>query len=156
MTVVGGKLIAKGEGRGVVKKSFNYLKLPDFLTIDKVFHILRGDQTGGGHLLKSLSPDIKFLGQKAGTVKNSFGVYQAEIEYIDKLGNVKKKISTMFPDNFTEQQTIDSISQAYKRRSQDPIPGKNNLFLSKDDNGMEILIAINLQTQKIISAYPKL
>jgi hypothetical protein len=138
-----------------VKELIANIRLPKFIENLRLKHILQGDKGGGGHHLPSLAAGDHTL-VNIPTSPNNKGVYRATIKYENYNGKIVTTTKTMFPDHWTGQKTIDSIQEAYQNRPTNPIPKKTNLYLSQDNQGIEIYIAIDLKTQKIISAYPKI
>ena len=76
---------------------------------------------------------------------NEFGVYQANIEIN---GVLKGPKSTFFPKEWTPQQVIDAVNEAFINK----VNIKNNKYIGKTRMGMEIEFI--LRNDKIISAYP--
>lgn len=76
---------------------------------------------------------------------NEFGVYRANIEVN---GVPKKPKSTFFPKEWTPQQVIDAINEAFHNKE----VVKNNIYRGTTSMGMEIEFI--LRNDKIISAYP--
>ncbi|WP_227793451.1 EndoU domain-containing protein [Paenibacillus guangzhouensis] len=76
---------------------------------------------------------------------NEFGVYQANVEIS---GVLKGPKSTFFPKEWTPQQVIESVNEAFNNK----VIIKNNKYLGKTSTGMEIEFI--LRNDKIISAYP--
>ncbi|WP_246054464.1 EndoU domain-containing protein, partial [Paenibacillus anaericanus] len=76
---------------------------------------------------------------------NEFGVYQANIEIN---GVVKGPKSTFFPKEWTPQQVIDAVNEAFNNK----VIIKNNKYIGETGTGMEIEFI--LRNDKIISAYP--
>lgn len=73
------------------------------------------------------------------------GVYQANIEVSEVL---KKAKSTFFPKEWSSQQVVDAINEAFTNKK----VVKNNVYRGILSQGMEIEII--LRNDKIISAYP--
>ncbi|WP_246021125.1 EndoU domain-containing protein [Paenibacillus lentus] len=76
---------------------------------------------------------------------NEFGVYQATIEVN---GVLKQPKSTFFPKEWTPQQVIDAINEAFAKKE----VFKNNRYRGNTDAGIKIEMVI--RNGKIISAYP--
>ncbi|MCI1773939.1 MAG: EndoU domain-containing protein, partial [Paenibacillus lautus] len=76
---------------------------------------------------------------------NEFGVYQANVEVN---GVLKGPKSTFFPKEWTPQQVVDAVNEAFNNK----VNIKNNRYIGKTSSGMEIEII--LRNDKIISAFP--
>ncbi|MGG3510300.1 WXG100 family type VII secretion target [Paenibacillus lautus] len=76
---------------------------------------------------------------------NEFGVYQANVEIS---GVLKGPKSTFFPKEWTPQQVVDAVNEAFNNK----VNIKNNKYIGKTSSGMEIEII--LRNDKIISAFP--
>ena len=74
---------------------------------------------------------------------------------MESIGGVQKAgdngISTFFPKKWTPEEVIDSISDAYQVRVFYPTDG---YWYGKLANGMEIQMAIDSSTGRIITAFP--
>lgn len=84
------------------------------------------------------------------TEPNDKGIYEAmvEVDGVEKKSNGGK--SSFFPKDMTPQEVVDSINQAYNSRQHDV----GNTYYGFDDNGIEIGMYINEDTDKIKSAFP--
>lgn len=105
--------------------------------------ILKNGNANGFHYEGMPNSNGKIVGNPDPV--NEFGVYQAKVEINDML---KRPKSTFFPKDWTPQQVIDSVNEAFNNK----VPVKNNKFIGKTSTGMEIEIII--RNDKIISAYP--
>lgn len=76
---------------------------------------------------------------------NQYGVYEAVIEV-----NGKNKISSFFPKDWTPQQVIDAIQEAFDNCKL--MDGKAYKYTGYASNGMEIQMYI--QNNVITSAFP--
>ena len=76
---------------------------------------------------------------------NKFGVYQAKVEIN---GVPKGPKTTFFPKDWTPQQVIDAVNEAFNNK----VNIKNNRYIGKTNDGMKIEIIV--RNNKIISAYP--
>ncbi|WP_418026503.1 EndoU domain-containing protein [Paenibacillus sp. JJ1722] len=105
--------------------------------------ILKNGNANGFHYEGMPSSNGKIVGNI--DPPNEFGVYQANIEIN---GVLKGPKSTFFPKEWTPQQVIDSVNEAFNNK----VIIKNNKYIGKTSTGMEIEFI--LRNDKIISAYP--
>ena len=76
---------------------------------------------------------------------NKYGVYEATVEIG---GKVKKELTTFFPKNWTPQQVVDAINEAFSNK----IVKGNGLYEGTSKSGIKIRMYI--VDGKITSAYP--
>lgn len=76
---------------------------------------------------------------------NQHGVYRANVE-VD--GIVKNAKSTFYPKDWTSQQVVDAINEAFNNK----VLIKNNRYIGVTNSGMQIEFII--KNGKIVSAYP--
>lgn len=112
-------------------------------------HILEGVVNGQG---KAVGFHYEGMPNSKGKVinrskPNKYGVYEATIE-VD--GTIKSVKSTMFPKEWTPQNVVDAIQEAYKNKTLK----KGNTYEATLSSGMKIEMFID-KKGKIISAYPK-
>lgn len=101
------------------------------------YHYERIENTGG-----RVIPGTK-------TSPNQYGVYKANVSVN---GIVKTTRSTFFPQEWTPQQVVNSVNEAYANRSF--VAGSFNKFSGKASNGMSISMFLN-KNGKIVSAFPE-
>ena len=87
------------------------------------------------------------------SISNEFGIYSGNVKVdgISKVANNGK--STFFPRDWTPEQVVDAINQAYINKQY--VPGTKNTYIGKSVNGLKIEMYIDNKTNKIISAFPK-
>ncbi|WP_175480630.1 EndoU domain-containing protein [Paenibacillus sp. OK003] len=105
--------------------------------------ILKNGNANGFHYEGMPNSNGKIVGKV--DTPNEFGVYQANVEIN---GVPKGPKSTFFPKEWTPQQVIDSVNEAFNSK----VNIKNNKYIGKTSTGMEIELI--LRNDKIISAYP--
>ncbi|AWB46070.1 hypothetical protein DCC85_19110 [Paenibacillus sp. CAA11] len=105
--------------------------------------ILKNGNANGFHYEGMPNSNGKIVGNV--DPPNEFGVYQANVEIN---GVLKGPKSTFFPKEWTPQQVIDSVNEAFNNK----VNIKNNKYIGKTSTGMEIEFI--LRNDKIISAYP--
>ncbi|WP_426980666.1 EndoU domain-containing protein [Bacillus pseudomycoides] len=105
--------------------------------------ILKNGNANGFHYEGMPNSNGKIVGNL--DPSNEFGVYQAKVEIN---GVLKGPKSTFFPKDWTHQQVIDAVNEAFNNK----VNIKNNRYIGKTSNGMAIEII--LRNNKIISAYP--
>ncbi|KKW42330.1 MAG: Transglutaminase domain-containing protein [Candidatus Magasanikbacteria bacterium GW2011_GWA2_56_11] len=110
-------------------------------------HIFMGDAAGGWHYYPLGRPGSKITNKVTG--KN--GVYKGTVEIAVNGQPVEPKLSTFFPDSWTEKDVLTAINQAYNKRVRKP--NTPNSFVATVNN-VEIEMYIELNTNKIISAFP--
>ncbi|MGG5460157.1 EndoU domain-containing protein [Clostridium sp. B9] len=119
-------------------------------------HILEGEINSRGKAVGFHYED--FPGGKGKVIEgtkskpNKEGVYTAKVEVdgVKKTSNNGK--SSFFPDDWTPQQVVDAINEAYKDK--EFVKGSKNTYVGETKDGMEISMYINDKTGKIISAFP--
>lgn len=81
--------------------------------------------------------------------ENAEGVYQGQVEVngIPKAGN--RGYSTFFPKDWTPQQVVNGINEAYDSRQHD----QGNTYLGETEEGLVIQMYLT-DKEKIISAFP--
>lgn len=105
--------------------------------------ILKNGNANGFHYEGMPNSNGKIVGNI--DTPNEFGVYRANVEIN---GVSKGPKSTFFPKEWTPQQVIDAVNEAFNSK----VLIKNNRYIGKTSTGMEIEII--LKKDKIISAYP--
>ena len=84
------------------------------------------------------------------TNPNNFGVYKGKV----KVDGVEKVTyggnSTFFPENFTHQQVIDTINEAYVKR----VASINDMYIGESSSGIKVKMYLDID-EKITSAFPK-
>ncbi|WP_230202487.1 EndoU domain-containing protein [Paenibacillus ihumii] len=105
--------------------------------------ILKNGNANGFHYEGMPNSNGKIVGNV--DPPNEFGVYQANVEIN---GVLKGPKSTFFPKEWTPQQVIDSVNEAFNNK----VNIINNKYIGKTSTGMEIEFI--LRNDKIISAYP--
>ena len=117
-------------------------KDPDIYADGVLEHIFYGNSRGGLHYngLSGANGEVV----KIEKVADNYGVYEATISI-----NGKLKRSTFFPDEWTPEQVLDVIDEAYRKGS----TNLKNQKIYTFESG--ITIELNLDsTGKIRSAYP--
>ena len=117
-------------------------KNPDIYKNNRIEHIFFGSNGGGLHYngLSGMNGEIKSIINP----KNKFGIYGAIVE-VDGV----EKYSTFFPDNWTPQQVLDAIDEAYHNCAYK----SGNVYSYTFDSGMSVELFLDAN-RKIISAYP--
>lgn len=123
----------------------------NFASKERIKHILEGNinkrgYAGGYHLENLPTAKGKIIGRKTKEDKN--GIYKASVE-ID--GIVKSDGSSFFPKEWTPQQVIDAINEAFKNKV--PINDCNTKFRGISNTG--ITIEMYVINGKITTAFPK-
>lgn len=126
------------------------LRRTDYFLPSALVHIFQGDinrhgKAGGYHY--EGFPEAK--GQvvaKSKTKPDAHGVYRAKVT-ID--GVSKQAQSTFFPQEWTPQQVVDAINEAYEKR----VHQSGNVYQATIDNGVTIQLYVT-EDGAIISAFP--
>ena len=126
------------------------LRRTDYFLPSALVHIFQGDinrhgKAGGYHY--EGFPEAK--GQvvaKSKTKPDAHGVYRAKVT-ID--GVSKQAQSTFFPQEWTPQQVVDAINEAYEKR----VHQSGNVYQATIDNGVSIQLYVT-EDGAIISAFP--
>ena len=86
------------------------------------------------------------------SIPDDLGVYTGKVEVsgIPKISNGGQ--STFFPENWTSQDVLDAINEAYVNKQF--VQGTKNTYIGDISNGMQIEMYIDNATNKIISAFP--
>ena len=86
------------------------------------------------------------------TAPNQLGVYTGKVKVngVDKESN--SGYSTFYPKTWTMQQVVDAINEAYESK----VFKVGNEYYGYDKNGMKIIMYLDKDTNKIISAFPVL
>ena len=83
------------------------------------------------------------------TLPDKYGVYKAKVSVN---GIIKTNRSTFFPRDWTPQQVVNAINEAYANRSF--VTGSFNEYSGRTSNGMSITMYLN-KNGKIVSAFPE-
>ncbi|MDM5153542.1 WXG100 family type VII secretion target [Bacillus sp. DX1.1] len=135
-----------------VSREYSHLKDLDNFKVgtkeDALKHIFQGELTKKGkaigfHYKGTENAQGKIIGEIEGP--NKQGIYQANVAIDGKLKNAK---STFFPKDWTEQQVIDSINEAFNNKEL----YKGNRYIGITTNGIKI--EMQIKNGKITSAYP--
>lgn len=123
----------------------------NFASKERIKHILEGNinkrgYAGGYHLENLPTAKGKIIGEK--TKEDNNGIYKAKIE-ID--GIEKKDKSSFFPKEWTPQQVIDAINEAYNNKI--PINIQKTKFKGICKSGINIEMYVI--DDKITTAFPK-
>lgn len=137
--------VDKEKWLGSLKNTENFKQGSKENGLNHIFdgEILKNGNANGFHYEGMPNSNGKVVGNV--DPPNKFGVYQANVEIN---GVLKGPKSTFFPRDWTPQQVIDSVNEAFDNR----VNIKNNKFIGKTSTGMKIEII--LRNDKIISAYP--
>jgi hypothetical protein len=81
------------------------------------------------------------------------GVYEAEVEVFGHRKNSNLGRSTMFPRNWSRENVVTAVNEAYGVKK--PVPGKGNLYRGTSSTGIQIEMRID-SSGKIETAYPVL
>ncbi|MFE1631340.1 EndoU domain-containing protein [Brevibacillus reuszeri] len=85
------------------------------------------------------------------TTANQFGVYEAQVTFNGVLKSGNGGVSTFFPVNWTKDQVINAINEAYSNRIFQA--GSINTYIGQSKAGMSIGMYLD-NANKIISAFP--
>jgi len=149
----------KNKSSVILDKVYDLTKLAKtgiFKNKHAVEHVLMGNvnkykKAGGFHYEGLPGSGGKIIsGTKSAADK--FGVYQGKVTVNGIAKTANKGMSTFFPSNWTPQEVVDAINEAYK--SVKHVPGTKNTFRGKLANGMVIEMYLD-KNKKIISAFPK-
>ncbi|MGL5870187.1 EndoU domain-containing protein [Clostridium chrysemydis] len=83
---------------------------------------------------------------------NKYGVYTAEVEVDGVKKTSNKGRSTLYPKDWTPQQVVDAINEAYNDRQY--VKGSKDTYMGETKEGMQISMYLDQKTGKIISAFP--
>ena len=78
---------------------------------------------------------------------NKYGVYKAEVKIA---GKVKNGTSSFFPKDWTPQQVVDAINEAFENK--ELVKGKTTLYQGTSKTGIKIRMYV--ENNKITSAWP--
>ena len=76
------------------------------------------------------------------------GVYEAIVEV---KGKAKKAKSTFFPKNWTKNDVVNAINEAYTNKKL--VPGTKNLFEGTSSSGVKVRMYLN-PNSTVITAFP--
>lgn len=148
-----GKIVESSIHEESVTMSISDLEHTDFFRNGALEHILEGElnsrgQAVGFHYNGLPTKNGKIIVGTA-TGPNNYGVYEAKVEVngIAKTSNGGK--SSFFPDEWTAQEVVDAINEAYHNR--EFIIG--NTYEGLTAKGMLISMYLD-QNDQIISAFP--
>lgn len=83
------------------------------------------------------------------------GVYKAKV--INPISGTVKGVnqgySTFFPDNWTAQQKVDAMNEAFNNKTK--VPGTDNVYQGTSKEGILIEMYIDKKTNEVISSFPK-
>lgn len=129
------------------------LKNTDLLPEETITHIFLGTVSeqgkASGYHYDGIEDSPGAIVEGTRSEPDQYGVYTAKVtvDGIGKSGN--KGYSTFYPDDFTPQQVIDAINEAYENK----VLLEGSLYAGLTENGIEIDMAID-ESGKIITAYP--
>jgi hypothetical protein len=144
---------------------------------DALKHLLTGDENGGAHHLPTLielgveNVSIASMIQPQESLKRQMspgllrkeqkikenGTFKAlDIRVSDTNGNTLRKVggSTMFPNEWSTQQVIESILQASQVPGEE-VEDKNITRHTSKINGVKIVAVTDNKTGKILTGYPR-
>lgn len=131
------------------------LKNTGNFTSNALKHILEGEVNKAG---KATGYHYEGLPSAKGKVipgtqsaPNSFGVYKAKVQVEGKAKTDNNGESTFFPKDWTAQQVVDAINEAYGKKSY----RTGNIYAGDTAKGMRINMYLDEGTGKIISAFPQ-
>ncbi|MHC1748083.1 MAG: EndoU domain-containing protein [Cellulosilyticaceae bacterium] len=115
-------------------------------------HILEGEINRSGmavgyHYEKFPTAKGKIL-QETKSLPNDFGVYTGKVEVA---GVRKSAKSSFFPEEWSAQEVVDSINEAFSNK--EFVQGTKNTFIGESNNGIQIKMYID-NDGNIISAFP--
>ncbi|MDM5154718.1 EndoU domain-containing protein [Bacillus sp. DX1.1] len=157
MKETGEKVVGKGTGEAAksviekkewlesLKNTENFKQGTKENALNHIFdgEILKNGNANGFHYEGMPNSNGKVVGNI--DPPSEFGAYRANIEVS---GVPKNPKSTFFPREWTPQQVIDAINEAFNNKE----VFKNNKFRGSTDTGMVIEMVI--KKDKIVSAYP--
>jgi Bacterial EndoU nuclease len=135
-----------------VNRTNEKIKIPKFITDYNFRHILEGninrngEATGYHHAPSSKDKTTKVL--NITNEPNNCGVYKAKVQV---KGKIKKALSSMFPDKYSEQQILDIITNAYNEGTKNN--PTNSTFTAKADDCIKVFMVLD-SGRKIITSYP--
>ncbi|MGF9910327.1 EndoU domain-containing protein [Brevibacillus porteri] len=145
---VGSKaVIAAVNGTKVAKQVLN-TSTQSFRTNAQA-HILQGSNGGGFHWLAGSNGAARIVPGTKSSV-NPYGVYEAQVEFNGVLKNGNNGKSTFFPDNWTRDQVLNGINEAFSNKAL----VQGNTYRGTTSSGMVIEMYLD-SAGKIISAFPK-
>ncbi|QRG65229.1 RHS repeat-associated core domain-containing protein [Brevibacillus choshinensis] len=112
-------------------------------------HIIEGANGGGFHWLPGSTGAARIV-QGTKSTPNQFGVYTAQVEFNGVLKSGNGGYSTFFPDNWSKDQVINAINEAYSNKAF----LNGNTYEGVTQAGMKIGMYLD-NAGKIISAFPK-
>ena len=114
-------------------------------TDDLLKHVFYGNSAGGFHYkgLKGANGEIVEIAE----FPNEYGIYRAKVSIF---GKVQKNPKTFFPDNWTPQQVIDAVEEAFEKGSYDSL---KNCKIHIMKSGMKIQVNLN-KAGEVVSAFP--
>ena len=124
------------------------VKNPEIFSENALEHIFKGNNTGGFHYegLEDAVGEVIEVTKKP----NAQGVYEARVTIN---GKTKSSLNTFFPKGWTPEQVVDAIEEAYNSMV---YTGRRNIYEGYCSHGIKIELYLDLDTNKIISAYPKM
>ena len=121
-------------------------------TLEHVFHgeLNKGKKAVGFHYegVENMQAVNKTRVNKVTRQPDARGIYEAEVQVN---GKVKKLPSTFFPKNWTKNEVVNAINDAY--HSKKLVPGKSNLYEGISKDGMTIRMYLN-PDNTVITAFP--
>lgn len=131
-------------------QSLSSLKNTQYFLHNALEHIFEGEinrngQAVGYHYENSMSSNAKVI-ENTRSKEDKNGVYRAKITIN---GKEKNAFSSFFPKNWTMQQVIDTINEAYDNKQLE----SGNIYNGKTKSGVTVQMYLT-ENHKIISAFP--
>ena len=121
------------------------VKHPEIFSEGALEHVFKGTKGRGFHY-EGLSDDTSKVVEIT-RFPDANGVYEAMVEIG---GKVKKTPSTFFPKDWSPEQVLDAIEEAYANR----VFKNRNRYEAVTSSGITVGLYLDMETNKIISAFP--
>lgn len=150
---MGSKRVAEESYREIqFTEELRKLKNTEIFTEEGLRHVMNGDVNKKGEATGFHYENFPYSNgsvvKDTVTKPNAEGIYRAKVKVN---GVPKRAVSTFFPKDWTAQQVIDAINEAYKYRS--IVPGKKYLYYGKTSSGIKLQMILD-KDNKIITVYP--
>mgnify|MGYP004462037859 FL=1 len=121
------------------------VKHPEIFSEGALEHVFKGANGGGFHYEGLSDATSKVV--EITKFPDANGVYEAMVEVG---GKVKKQPSTFFPKDWSPEQVLDAVEEAYNARAL----RKGNIYRGVTSSGITIEMYIDLNNNKINSFFP--